>query len=114
MKRLNSFLTLKFSYKQSPFHIGMGSMPLPRKFHEELNDTYCDLPSTFFLDEFAFKSHSHFQKWHLMKLRVKGLHAWIGFKNDFSMEGKDLFFLMWLQPTLSLSILVVRIGINRR
>ena len=26
--------------------------------HEEHNDTYCDLPSTFLLDEFAFKSHS--------------------------------------------------------
>ena len=28
-------------------------------FHEEHNDTYCDLPSTFLLDdEFAFKSPS--------------------------------------------------------
>ena len=75
MERPSSFLTLKFSCEQSPFHIGMGSMPLPRKFHEEHNDTYCGLPSTFFLDEFAFKSHSYFQKWCLMKLRVKGLHA---------------------------------------
>ena len=27
-----------------------------KKIHEEHNDTYCDLPSTFFLDEFAFKT----------------------------------------------------------
>jgi hypothetical protein len=24
------------------------------KFHEEHDDTYCDLPSTFLLDEFSF------------------------------------------------------------
>ena len=49
----------------------MGSLPLTRKFHEELKDTYHDLPSTFLLDECAFKSHSYAQKWLLMKLRVK-------------------------------------------
>ena len=30
----------KISYEQSSFHIEMGSSPLPRKFHEEHNDTH--------------------------------------------------------------------------
>ena len=38
------------------FHIGMGSLSLTRKFHEEHDDTYCGLPSTFLLDDSAFNS----------------------------------------------------------
>ena len=48
----------------------------------------------------------HIPKNGLMKSRVKGLHAWSGFEIDLSMEGKHLFFLMWLQPALRVSILV--------
>ena len=70
-RKVSSFLTLKFYYEQPSFHIGMGSLPLTRKFHEEHNDTYFDLPRTFLLDEFAFKSHSSTQKWPLRKLWVK-------------------------------------------
>jgi hypothetical protein len=38
----------------------MESSPLARNYHEEHNDTYCDLPSTFLLDEvqLGFKSLS--------------------------------------------------------
>ena len=34
----------------------MGSLSLTRNFQEEHNDTYSDIPSTFLLEEFAFKS----------------------------------------------------------
>ena len=56
--RVSSSLILKIACEQLSFHIGMGSLPLTRIFHEEHNDTYCNLPSTFFLDKFASKSHS--------------------------------------------------------
>ena len=54
----SSFFTLRKNCEQPSSQIGMGSMSLPRFCHEEHNDTYCDLPSTFLLDGFAFKSHS--------------------------------------------------------
>ena len=47
--KLNSFLVLRIHCEQLSFHISMGSMPLPRKFHEEHNDTYCDLGAPLFL-----------------------------------------------------------------
>ena len=31
---------------------------IDKKFYEEHNDTYCDLPSTFLLVELAINSHS--------------------------------------------------------
>jgi hypothetical protein len=37
--KVSSSLTLKISCEQLYFHIGMGSSPLTRKFHEEHNDT---------------------------------------------------------------------------
>ena len=49
----------------------MGSLLLIRKFHEEHDDAYRDLPSTFLLDEFAVKGHSEAQIWPLRKVRVK-------------------------------------------
>ena len=64
--------------EQPSFDVGMGSMPLPRNLHEEHNDSYCALPSTFLLDEFALKSHSQAEKWSLWKLRVKCLIFLIG------------------------------------
>ena len=56
--KFRSLLALKVSCEQPYFHIGMGSLPLTRKSHEKHNDTCCDLPSTFYLDDFAFKSCS--------------------------------------------------------
>ena len=56
----------------------MGSSPLTRKYHEEHNDTYHDLPSTFLLDEFAFKSHSQAQNGPLLKFRVNITIRWEG------------------------------------
>ena len=51
-----------FFVNNPSFHIGIGSPPLTRKSHDEHNDTYNDLPSTFLLDELAFKSHLQAQK----------------------------------------------------
>ena len=72
--------------EQPSFHIGMGSSQLPRKFHEGHNDNYCDLPNTFLLDKFAFKSYSQAAKQPLMKtkLRVNVCHyqvigVWVQF-----------------------------------
>ena len=53
-----SFLISIVPHEQPSYCTGMGSSPLVRNFHEEHNDAYCDLPSTFIFDEFAFKSHS--------------------------------------------------------
>jgi hypothetical protein len=44
--KLRSFLTLKTYCEQPSIHIGMRSLPLTRKFHEEHNDRYCDPCST--------------------------------------------------------------------
>jgi len=114
MKGLSSFLTLNFSYKQPPFILEWDQCHCQENIMRSSTVPIATFLAPSFWMNLPSKSQSHFQKWHLMKLWVKGLHTWIGFKNDFLMEGKDLFFLMWLQPTLSLSILVVRIGINRR
>ena len=52
----------------------MGSSWLTRTFHEENKDTYCDLPSTFVLDECAFKSRFICPK--VASREVKGLLTW--------------------------------------
>ena len=70
-KKIVPFLLLKIVVNNHLFRIGIGSSPLPRKFHEGHNDTYCDLPKPFFLDEFGFTNHPEAKNWPLMKLRVK-------------------------------------------
>lgn len=60
----------------------MGSSPLAKKIHKAHNNTCCDLPSNFFLDEFSFKSHSEAQNGPIKKLRGKGVgifirHMWL-------------------------------------
>ena len=49
--------------------------PLPKENHEEHNDIYCGLPSTFLLDKFVFKRHSQVEIRPLMKLRVNWTHS---------------------------------------
>lgn len=57
-KKISSFSTVKFYCEQPSVHIGMELLPMTRKFHEEHNDTHCDLPNTFLLDENVYRSHS--------------------------------------------------------
>ena len=54
-EKISSLLTLKNSCDQPSNHIGMESLPLTRRFQEEHNEIYCDLPSTFILDKFALQ-----------------------------------------------------------
>lgn len=42
------FKILKYCRKQPSFFIGIASTPLPRKLHDEHNDTYCDHPKPSF------------------------------------------------------------------
>jgi hypothetical protein len=51
---ISSFLTSKFSCKQPSHHIGLGSSPSTRKFHEEHNETHHELLGIFLSDGFAF------------------------------------------------------------
>ena len=46
-ENVSSVLTLNISCEQPSFCIGMGSLSLARNFHEEHNNTYCDLHNTF-------------------------------------------------------------------
>lgn len=39
-----SILAFQISFERPSFHIEVGSFPLTRKYHEENNDTHCDLP----------------------------------------------------------------------
>ena len=57
-RKVSSFLTSKDSCEQPTFHIEMGSMSLPRKFHHEHNDKYCDFPGTLLWDGYCLKCHS--------------------------------------------------------
>ena len=56
-------------------------------FHEEHNDTHSDLPSTFRLDEFAFKSHSsaHICPLRKFKVNTKGRFTPWTIKSDHGM-----------------------------
>ena len=70
-RQLNLDFKKTILVQQPSFHTGMGSSPLTHHFNEEHNDTYCDLPSTFLLDEFAFKNPFINSKRTSHKARVK-------------------------------------------
>ena len=68
--------------KQLCIHIGMGSLPLPNKLHDEHDNIYCDPPNTSILDEFALKIHSKAQNLPFGKLRVD-LHQGLLHSRDY-------------------------------
>ena len=57
-KIVSSLQTTNIFVDNHLFILEWGHCRLTRNFHEEYHNKHCDLPSTYLVDEFAFKNHS--------------------------------------------------------
>ena len=89
--KLGSFLTLRIYCEQPSLLIGMDQCHCQENFMRNTIGTYCDLPSTLLLDEFAFKSPKTIYR------EVKD-------------QGEQKSSLNWLLITIYISTPILKLG----